>query len=61
MGIKGVTSAMVFVKERGVAMVALVVVGVGFRDVEVEVEGEEEVGATPAPLEAAVAAAFWAK
>jgi hypothetical protein len=41
-------------------MTALVVVGVGFRDVEVEVEGEEEVVATVAPLEAA-AAAFWAK
>jgi hypothetical protein len=40
-------------------MAALVVVGVGFRDVEVEVEGEEEVGATAAPLEAVVA--FWAK
>jgi hypothetical protein len=59
MGIKGVTSAMVSVKERGVAMAALVVVGVGFRDVEVEVEGEEEVVETAAPMEAA--AAFWAK
>jgi hypothetical protein len=60
MGIKGVTSAMVSVKERGGAMAALVVVGGGFRDVEVEVEGEEEVVATAAPLEAA-AAGFWAK
>jgi hypothetical protein len=40
---------MVSVKERGVTMTALVVVG-GFREVEVEVE-EEEVAA----------AAFWAK
>jgi hypothetical protein len=40
-------------------MAALVVVGVGFRDVEVEVEGEEEVVPTATPLEAA--AAFWAK
>jgi hypothetical protein len=39
-------------------MAALVVVGVGFRGVEVEVEGEEEVVAMAAPLEAA---AFWAK
>jgi hypothetical protein len=44
---------MVSVKERGVAMTALVVVG-WFREVEVE---EEQV-ATAAPL---VAAAFWAK
>jgi hypothetical protein len=48
---KGVTSAMVSVKDRGVVMKALVVVGGGgFREVEVEVE--EEVVAT---------AAFWAK
>jgi hypothetical protein len=43
-------------------MAALVVVRVGFRDVKVEVEGEEEVVATATvtPLEAAVVA-FWAK
>jgi hypothetical protein len=48
---------MVCVKERGVAMTALVVVGGGFREVEVEVE--EEVVAKAAPL--AAAAAFWVK
>jgi hypothetical protein len=45
---------MVSIKERGVAMTVLVVVGGGFREVEV-VEVEEEVVATAAPL-AAVAA-----
>jgi hypothetical protein len=40
-------------------MAVLVVVGVGFRDVEVAVEGEEEVVAMATPLEAA--AAFRAK